>query len=489
MKSIRPTTKWLLLGSILVIAIWLRFWRLDQLFHWTLDEEYWSYVAYNVATGYHLPLIGGPIGGTGVYLGPLFVWFMGFIFWVIRSNPWWLAAFVSSTGVVSTLSLYLVAKRWYSVQVALVASALYATSTLAVIYDRKYWNASLAPILSILSIHLVYKLGKRPTYPLVILLGAVVTLAINAHMTGLVLVIFGLLGLCLQRVNWRYLLVYLGTIAVLHIPLVAFDIRHNFINTQALVALFGPDQDPKDSLETYQSHQVSVGPLIGHTFGRLLYTPATDIADELTLCRAMAQSRSRPPIAYLVLGSLVGVYGLYRLWIGDFAAILLLINVVLVGAYGWVSPENFYPGQLSEYYLLPSFGAFFILTGQLIIHVHKRLPLVAISLVVFLLIINTQTGLNLKHSHSYASKFETVTAAISNLGDRPFTLGVTGHECQIYGYRYLFSYFDREPVASYLDPTFGWLYQELMSSIEPEVGVVIDADSATITYETITQTP
>ena len=66
-KHLRSRQVFFLTALILIMGTVARFHHLSELFHWTLDEEYWAYIPHNIATLYHFPLIGGPISGTGLY--------------------------------------------------------------------------------------------------------------------------------------------------------------------------------------------------------------------------------------------------------------------------------------------------------------------------------------------------------------------------------------------------------------------------------------
>lgn len=467
---------------IISLAVLVRFWHLQSLFHWTLDEEYWSYVAFNVATGRHFPLIGGPIGGTGVYLGPLFVWLMGIVFLLVGSNPIWIATMVSVIGVLTTGLIYILFNKYIEKNPAILVSALYGSSTLVTIYDRKYWNASLAPILSLFSLYLLYSLRKNPTFKNIVILACVVSLAVNAHMTGLALVIFGLIGIIVSRIPAKLIVIYMLTILVLHTPLILFDIRHDFTNSRSVVSLITGQKSlqPEIQQETDVVLDNGVDKLIVGGFARLLYVPARDISNELTLCKPMASSRTPSTYIYYGFTLIILGYSLFQLKDKNLPAILLWTNILLVVTYKLLSPDSFYPGLLSDYYLLPSFIAFLLLASQLFIKVYKWFPQVVIGVITLIIVSNLHTTLQLVHSHSYQQKYQTVRSSLDMVRDRAFTLKVVGHECQIYGYRYLYTWLGREPVASYLDGSFGWLYEDSLPQEDPEVEVVIDADSARI---------
>ena len=71
-------------------------------------------------------------------------------------------------------------------------------------------------------------------------------------------------------------------------------------------------------------------------------------------------------------------------------------------------------------------------------------------------------------------------------GNEPFSLSVESDDpCRLYGYRYLFSYLKREPVQSYLDPQFLWLYERRLPRELPEKAVTISDISGTISVEAL----
>ena len=278
---------------ILLLAVFLRFSKLTELFHWTMDEEFWSYLPFNVATGYHLPLIGGHISGTGLYSGPLFVWLMAIPFFVAGGNPVGIAAIVSAMGVATTLATFVVGKTLFDRRTGLFAALFSAGSFLMVLYDRKYWNASPIPLLSLVTIYCLFKISQR-SYKWAYLLAIALAIAFHAHMTSgvlLLLVVVSWLSFRLP-VAKRDIVGAIILFTVFQAPLVLFELRHGFTNAKALQRML--IQAPS-SIGFLQASS-EVGKLTLTTLGRLVYMPPNrDIAYELTLCPAYAGTRSSPP--------------------------------------------------------------------------------------------------------------------------------------------------------------------------------------------------
>lgn len=458
--------------AILFTTIILRFFQLPTLFHWTLDEEFWSYLPYNVATGYHLPLIGGHIGGTGLYSGPFFVWAMGAYFLLVHSSPFAIAALVSFVGVLTTVLVYHVFKQSHPPQVALLAMLFYSISTLFTIYDRKYWNASFSPFLALLSIFLIKKFKSAPSYKILLLLAFISSFALHAHFTGLVILLFAAISI-FRMSSKKYLATYLLFVLLFHTPLFVFEIRHNFINTQAVLLLLSPST---------QESTITPPPfmLVINTFSRGLYMPAQNLRNELTHCQELSSARTLPGVPFRALSFVILIYSIILLKKGNPAAQILWLNILLVFLYYLISPTNFYPGQSAEYYLLPAFPSLALVIASMAVALYKKIPLITLTTVMFLVVINLYTTFNLTHSQSFAFKLQTVQTAISQLGNSPFTLQVIGHPCNLYGYRYLFTYLGHEPVTSYLDPNFLWLYSERLPVTKPEINLLINSDSGRI---------
>lgn len=470
---------------ILMLAAFLRFYKLGDLFHWTLDEEFWSYIPFNIASGYHIPLIGGHISGTGLYSGPLFVWLMAIVFFLTQGNPLGIAVFVSMLGVVTTALTYFVGKTLFNNKVGLIASLLSASSMLMTIYDRKYWNANPIPLLSLLTILSIYQISKgklKWSY----LLALVLSIAFHAHMTSgalllLVIVAWFVLKLPIKEKTVFY---SIGLFFLMQLPLLLFELRHNFLNTRALLSFFSNAAKSTPLIPSF----IQVGKLFSNTAGRLVFMPTNlDIAKELTLCQDYALFRSQPPIwaVAVALLSLIFIATKYKKTGFRLLGITVIVNFLGILWYRLLAGSIWYPGQLSEYFFLPSFPIIFLGLSALAVKLLEKTKVYRILVIIFiaiLVLINVSALITATHSDSFTDKLQVVTQALRKVENSSFIFNIEGDDrCLIYGYRYLFSYLRNEPSASYLDPEFNWLYQDRLPQETPKKEVKIILRSGTIT--------
>src|SRR5690606_5544875 len=134
----------------------------------------------------------------------------------------------------------------------------------------------------------------------------------------------------------KYLIVYVALVLASHLPLVVFDLRHDFINTKALVSFVTSDEAVEEPTTVRNFSELPL--LITNTYSRVLYTPAEDIADELTLCTAYQDTRTTPPIIYSFFAVLILIYAGYLLYREKSPeSLLLLVNIGLVSTYFLVS--------------------------------------------------------------------------------------------------------------------------------------------------------
>jgi 4-amino-4-deoxy-L-arabinose transferase-like glycosyltransferase len=234
---------------ILLIATFLRFYRLADYMTFLGDEGRDGLVVRGILVDHHVPLLGPPTSVGNMYLGPLYYYMMALpmaIFWM---NPVAAAGQVAVIGILTVGLVYYLARSWFGRVGAFCAGILYTVSPVTVIYSRSSWNPNPAPFFSLLAILGLYKAHQTGNFRWFVLTGMALAFAVQMHYLALILLpIYGLLWLNELRVylkspDERKFFVQGTMLAVVSFlflmsPLLIFDFRHNFINYKALTNLF-----------------------------------------------------------------------------------------------------------------------------------------------------------------------------------------------------------------------------------------------------------
>ena len=147
-KNKLQLNKFLLL-VVLLVSVFLHFYKSPELFVFTADEEHQLTIAQTIVDNFHLEWVGVSSADTGFYLGPLWMYFGAFGLWIGGGNLWWVSLAASAIGVATGLLIYFIGKTLFNKQVALISFLLYSTLPLIVYYDRKFWNPTLNSITSL----------------------------------------------------------------------------------------------------------------------------------------------------------------------------------------------------------------------------------------------------------------------------------------------------------------------------------------------------
>lgn len=250
----------LILSAILLIAAFLRLYLLDSYMQFLGDQGRDAIIVKDILTGKNFPAIGPPMSVGTVYLGPLYYYMMAFsmaIFWL---NPVAAAAMCALLGVASVGIIYYLSREWFGKIAAVTAALLYAFSPVAINYSRFSWNPNPVPFFSLLTILGLWLSHKSGNFWFFVLTGFGLAASIQMHYLALILLpIVGLLWVYEFSLVWRKKLkvknFWLGTISavvvfiLMMVPLILFDLKHDYLNYRGLVDLFfGSGGDVKLSL-------------------------------------------------------------------------------------------------------------------------------------------------------------------------------------------------------------------------------------------------
>ncbi len=229
---------WLLV-MVLFIALFLRLFRLTELFQFTMDEELIAWRAWGLFNLNRPFLIGG-ISPLQVHLPPYFYYLMALLLWPYNFNPvgWGLSAAI--VAVATIFCLYLLTKKLFDQKTALLAVVFQTFSFTAVFFDRHFWPMSLSPLLTILSLWFLTKLSKQKFWPY-LGLALVLLLALSADPSNISLALALLAYFIFKRkklnLNHSFLAVFILLVLFLT-PLFLFDLRHEWQNFGGIARLW-----------------------------------------------------------------------------------------------------------------------------------------------------------------------------------------------------------------------------------------------------------
>lgn len=464
---------------ILVAAFGLRLINLKELFYFTYDESVFAFVGRRLILWNHIPLIGG-VTPFGVHVAPYFYWFFAVLLYLGNLDPISWGYFSAVLGAITSLSLFYVAYNFFDKKTAFVSSAIWAFSTLAGIYDRHFWGLTFGPIFSLIILFLLKSIidGKvHYIFPLALTLAII----IHADLSYLVFLFVTVIVWFIYKLPLKKLAFIFFIILLLLMPLLVFDLRHNFSNTRPLLKYLKADKtESRFNDQTAWDRTL----IFGSSFSRFLIpTFDNEISKQYSYCESFIKEKYEKVPNFLELLSLL-IIALFALWSVKSKKTAPIIMSIMVGVFyiGIQSYGFIVNGDVFEHYLTGLFPVYIIIFAFFI----TRLPKILwVSLLAVLLIFNMNKTLNLKNSHGLKNKQLAIEYVNKQVGNSDFSLDSVSTCWKYSGYRYLFAVYGREPVKSYVDPNFGYLYGDTkISSSHPDiVAAIITHDFVPEKYE------
>lgn len=458
--------KKIILIFILAIAFFLRSYRINDWLFFGMDQEYEAFIIKNILSLKHFPLIGVNASDTGLYLGPAFIYIAAIPYFLFQGNPLGGAVFASLLGVLTSFMVYQLGKEWFSQNVGLLAGFFWAISFVSVLYDRQFWNPT---PLSFLSVVILYSLTKiiqgKKNYLVVLALS--LGLALQSHLQAVIflpIIIFYLLKYR-HKYSRNNLFIFLSILFTFQIPLILFDIRHNFTNLRALTALLTGISSSTEIIATTFSERLNI---LTKMLGRAFYigTPV-DLYIENGQCKELIPFIGQTNILVILIVASSICFYIYKSLevksreIKDYKLALSLISITILSIL-------FYNRPLFEYYFLYFLPVIFLMISWIFIYFWRRAyKYFVVTLIIIFALTNAKTFLSATVSYSFRDKISAIKYAKNFVGHNNFSLEALGECGRFGGYRYLFEYFDKRPGSSYMDPYFSWLYGESQSKEFP----------------------
>ena len=187
-KSLKLIINHYSLIIILLLASFLRLWRISAYMTFLGDEGRDALAAWKIITFQHLTLIGPPTSVGSMYLGPFYYYLMSPFLWITQFDPVGPAIMVALFGVAAVYLVYLIGKEFFNSRVGLIAALFYAISPVVITYSHSSWNPNIMPFFALLLIYSLFKLAREGNYYWLLIVGFSLAVGLQSHYLGLLLI-------------------------------------------------------------------------------------------------------------------------------------------------------------------------------------------------------------------------------------------------------------------------------------------------------------
>lgn len=233
-----------LLIIIFAAAIFVRFYNFEERINFGPEQAISLITSGNyIKNGFSLlgqPYYHNTSTGLTMFYGPQFNYLLVPIMVIARYSPITITAFFSVLYLVTGLVIYLLSKKLTNIWTGFIALILFLFNSLMINYSLFIWCLHFFPIMGFISFYLVC-IYKKNKYPLLItiILGAISGFGISLEYPYAVfsLVIFIWLLVKSQKKIITFLMYVIGNI-IGNLPMVMFELRHDFYNLRVLYQYF-----------------------------------------------------------------------------------------------------------------------------------------------------------------------------------------------------------------------------------------------------------
>src|SRR3989338_4747027 len=121
---------------ILLAALILRIYKIEQAFPFDFDQQIPAEAAYNFFINHKITLIGQELSFKGFFLGYLHNWIQVIPYGICNLKPDCVPYFYILIGIITIIILYLVVKKIFDTKTAIISSSIYAISFSAISFER-----------------------------------------------------------------------------------------------------------------------------------------------------------------------------------------------------------------------------------------------------------------------------------------------------------------------------------------------------------------
>ncbi|PJE63812.1 hypothetical protein COU89_01205 [Candidatus Roizmanbacteria bacterium CG10_big_fil_rev_8_21_14_0_10_45_7] len=395
-----------------------RFWQLDQRIIFDWDQEQFSNQIYDIITLNKFTLLGPRVtDDLGFFLAPYFTYILVPFYLLTNLDPSALIIFMVAINSLFFIASYKIISKMFSASHALGFLALWTFSSYHVKYDSIPWWPIYLPLGVVLVWYLLNRIRTKNRSLDWALLGGSLGFFSNMHFQFIVMGVFcGLYLFLMFRNNktvvfaWTKAALAVGSFLIMFTPLLLFDLRHDFLNTNLMLGYFVRSGTATQK-DMWVWREVFANTFIPYTY-----------------MRSVAVS--------LIIGAGL-IWGAW--WLGKNStdkakalfftatAYLLILIPVIFAAYG---------KRPSEYYFMVFFPFITLVIAHLLVKLSKT---IAVVLFVFYILGNMA---NIRYElvtnpQGLAAKKSIVMKIKERVGDNNYTISFDGPPNTDTGFKYL----------------------------------------------------
>ncbi len=267
---LRKKTYLLILILILSISLFFRTYKVINRFNFDHDSDLYSWIVKDIVVNYHPRLIGQLTTAPGIFIGPIFYYFLVPFFLLFNMNPTGAIIPIVIIGVLTVFSYFVVFSKLFNTKVGLIGSFLYAVLIREVELDRRVVPTTPTGIWVVWYFYTVMMIARGNFYVLP-LLGILIGLIWHIHIALLPTLIAIPIAFLVSK-KWpsvKQLIQFFVALILTNIPLIIFEVKHNFGQTYALLGNFVTKREGTTGINKF----IEVANMITKNVNTLMFQP------------------------------------------------------------------------------------------------------------------------------------------------------------------------------------------------------------------------
>jgi hypothetical protein len=236
-------SNWLLI-AILLLGLFLRTYKAQELFYYSHDQDLAGWFIKDVIENRHLRLIGQETSTKGIFIGPIYYYMLIPFYIFFGMDPIGGIVMITVLGLFAIWSVYYVFLKVFGKNVGYIAAFIYSVSFYTVFNDREV--VPTMPVIAwtvwfLYALNLLLKGKQKLSY---LMLGLLIGLIWHLNIALVLTLPLVLIAQILSKKKFQIKNTKAGIVALIFgiLPLLLFEFRHRFSQTRWFVASVLTDQ-------------------------------------------------------------------------------------------------------------------------------------------------------------------------------------------------------------------------------------------------------